>query len=183
MQASIEKQRASVRRQAGATGPAQGFFTVPWIDTPAAAAPGPAPPADTPIEPICDPIPPDKLAPMIDLAARKESLDAALVKAVVQKESAGRPCAVSSKGAQGLMQLMPATAQEFGVKDAFDPAENLAAGAKLLKQLMVRYDGDVRKALGAYNAGAARVDKAGGVPDIPETLQYVADIVSASSFP
>ena len=74
------------------------------------------------------------------------------------------------------MQLMPATAQELGVFDPFDPGENIRGGASLLKQLLARYGGDVRLALSAYNAGSQRVEEAGGVPEIPETQDYVAAI-------
>jgi soluble lytic murein transglycosylase-like protein len=72
---------------------------------------------------------------------------------------------------------MPSTAEEFGVNDAFDPDENVGAGAALLKQLMQRYGGDLNRVLGAYNAGASRVDQAGGVPAIPETMKYVEGIL------
>ena len=74
------------------------------------------------------------------------------------------------------MQLMPATALQFGVQDPFDPEENINAGARFLKQLMTRYAGDLTLALGAYNAGPGRVDAAGGLPPIAETLNYVQDI-------
>jgi len=75
------------------------------------------------------------------------------------------------------MQLMPSTAEQLGVIDSFDPVENVNAGAKFLKQLLSRYDGDVFKALSAYNAGHARVDAAEGIPQIPETLEYVKRIL------
>ena len=101
-----------------------------------------------------------------------------LVNAVIDRESGARPCAVSVKGAQGLMQLMPAVASELGVKDAFDPKQNVDGGTKLLKQLLTKYNGDVGLALGAYNAGSARVDREGGIPKIPETINYVSDILT-----
>jgi len=75
------------------------------------------------------------------------------------------------------MQLMPATAMDLGVRNPFDPAENLAGGAALLKQLMTRYSGDLNRVLGAYNAGPSRVDAADGVPAIPETISYVDKIL------
>jgi soluble lytic murein transglycosylase-like protein len=77
------------------------------------------------------------------------------------------------------MQLMPATSRQFGVADPFDPRQNVQAGAKFLKQLLVRYNGDVAKALAAYNAGPSRVDQAGAVPDIPETIEYVSSVLAA----
>jgi soluble lytic murein transglycosylase-like protein len=98
---------------------------------------------------------------------------------VIRKESAFYPCAVSPKGALGLMQLMPATAEMLGVTDPFDPKQNVDAGAKFLKQLIEKYAGDLPLALSAYNAGPARVDTARGVPDIAETKNYVADILSS----
>ena len=114
---------------------------------------------------------------LVEGAARKAGIDVNLLHAVVVQESAWRPCAVSVKGAQGLMQLMPATAEDLGVRDPFDPVQNLAGGAKLLKQLLTRYSGDLNRVLGAYNAGPARVDAAGGVPAIGETVNYVEKIL------
>jgi len=105
-------------------------------------------------------------------------VDAPLVRAVIDRESGGRPCAVSERGAEGLMQLMPSTAEEYDVDDAFDPEQNVEAGAKLLKSLLDRYQNDPALALGAYNAGAGRVDEAGGLPLIPETMDYVNAILT-----
>ena len=104
-------------------------------------------------------------------------VDPALVREVARQESGFRPCVVSPKGAEGLMQLMPATQAQFQVRDPFQAEESLAAGAKLLKQLLDRYNGDLSLALSAYNAGSGRVDKAGGIPEIPETKNYVAEIL------
>lgn len=114
---------------------------------------------------------------MVGEAASKEGLSADLLRSVMKQESGFRPCAVSSKGAMGLMQLMPATAGQLGVQNPFDPVSNVDGGAKLLKQLLGRYGGDVPMALGAYNAGPAKVDAAGGVPAIPETMDYVWKIL------
>jgi soluble lytic murein transglycosylase-like protein len=180
MAASLEKQRASVVKQVGAvtgkTPPsAAAFFTVPWID----AAPQFAVQMATPFNaPICDPLPNDQLDPLIEQSAQEESVRTDLIRAVIGEESGSRPCAVSPKGAQGLMQLMPSTSEEFGVRDPFDPKQNVEAGTKLLKQLLTKYGGDIKMALSAYNAGADRVDKDGGVPQIPETINYVNDILS-----
>jgi len=95
----------------------------------------------------------------------------------MQQESAFRPCAVSPKGAMGLMQLEPGTAADLGVKNPFDPADNVLGGARLLRQLLNRYDGDLSMTLSAYNAGSGRVDAAMGVPAIPETIDYVKRIL------
>ena len=131
----------------------------------------------------CDPLPDIELTPLIQQAAQQEGLDANLLRAVAQQESGFRSCAVSQKGAMGLMQLMPATAQELGVHDPFDPAESLLSGARLLKQLLARFGGDTSLALGAYNAGPERVEESGGVPQIPETLNYVQRILSRLPIP
>lgn len=173
MAASIDKQKASVMQQVssltGKAAPAAtSFFTVLWIDNVAAAYSAPA----------CDPMPADQLDKLIDESSTQEGVKPELVRAVISEESANRPCAVSSKGAQGLMQLMPETAGLFGVKDPFDPKENVNAGTKLLKQLLTKYSGDLNLTLSAYNAGSGRVDQEGGVPQIAETINYVKDILA-----
>jgi soluble lytic murein transglycosylase-like protein len=161
--ASIDKQRASVRKQAQATG----AKLIPWTPSPFFDGP----------EPACDAIAADLAAPMIEASAKANQLPETLVRAVIEQESAYRPCAVSRKGAQGLMQIMPETAAELNVNDVFDPKENIAAGAKYLKQLLNKYKGDNKLALAAYNAGPAAVDAANGVPDIQETKDYVDAIL------
>jgi soluble lytic murein transglycosylase-like protein len=114
---------------------------------------------------------------MVAEAARKYALPRSLVRAVARAESAFNPAAVSPKGAQGVMQLMPGTARELGVRNAFDPAENIDAGAKLLRQLLEKYDGRVAEALAAYNAGQGAVQRHGGVPPYRETRGYIRKIV------
>jgi len=170
---SIAKQRAAILKQVqGVMGkepaPAHSFFTVPWVDTPAAASSTPVPP--------CDPMPAADLDKLVEENSQQQGVKPELIRAVIAQESGARPCAVSGKGAQGIMQLMPATSEQFGVKDPFDPRQNVEAGTKLLKQLLVKYNNDVSLALAAYNAGAGRVDKDGGIPQIPETQNYVSDI-------
>jgi len=110
-------------------------------------------------------------------AARRHGLDPALVRAVVAVESGFQPQAVSPRGAQGLMQLMPATARELGVADPFDPAANLDGGSRYLRSLVARYDGDLGKALAAYNAGMGAVARHGGVPPYAETRRYVQNVL------
>jgi hypothetical protein len=109
--------------------------------------------------------------------ARKHGLDPELVLAVVGVESAFRPKAVSTKGAQGLMQLMPATAASLGVTDALDPAQNLDGGVRHLGSLLTLYGGDLSRALAAYNAGEGAVARHGGIPPFKETREYVKRVL------
>lgn len=111
-------------------------------------------------------------------ASETYNVDINLLTAIAKQESAFHPDATSSSGAQGIMQLMPATAQELGVKNAYDPYENIIGGAKLIRQLLDRYDGDVTLALAAYNAGSGNVAKYGGVPPFKETQNYVAKVTA-----
>ncbi len=167
MESSIDEQRKSILRQVDCSkADASGFFSFEW----------PRPPAPPP-DPACAPIPVSRLQGYIDEVAKKEGVTPDLLRAVIGTESAFQPCAVSSKGAQGLMQLMPATAAELGVTNPFDPKENIGAGAKYLSRLLERYGGDLTLALGAYNAGPALVDTYKGLPPLPETMDYVADIM------
>jgi len=154
--ASVEVQRAAVRAQRAA---ASFFATLP------------------PAAPECDAIRPPEIEVVIDRAARREGLRPELLRAVISRESAWRPCALSSKGAQGLMQLMPETAGMLGVDDPFDPEQNVDGGARFLGYLLGRYNGNLALALAAYNAGPTAVDEAGGVPRIPETMDYVSWII------
>ena len=97
-----------------------------------------------------------------------------LIHAMIRQESNGNPFAVSVKGAMGLMQLLPATAERFGVKDIFDPAENILGGVKYLRYLMNRYPRQIALVLAGYHAGEGAVDRYGGVPPYPETRAYIA---------
>jgi soluble lytic murein transglycosylase-like protein len=110
--------------------------------------------------------------PLVEKAAREHELDPLLVDAVIRAESGYNPAAVSPKGAAGLMQLMPSTARRHGVRDRFDPGENIRAGVRYLKALREAF-GDDRLALAAYNAGEGAVLKHGGVPPYPETIEYL----------
>jgi hypothetical protein len=106
-------------------------------------------------------------------AALEHGVDAALIRAIIHAESAFNPNAVSRVGAQGLMQLMPATATRFGVTSAFDPADNIKGGVSYLAWLLKRFDGDTRRVAAAYNAGEGAVDRYGGVPPYRETMVFV----------
>jgi soluble lytic murein transglycosylase-like protein len=123
--------------------------------------------------------PPDRLDRIVRDAAARHNMDPALVKAVISTESGWNPHAVSRKGAVGLMQLIPETAQRFGVGNPYDPAQNVEAGTTYLKSLLDRYDGDLNKSLAAYNAGEHAVDRSGGVPAFRETRQYVQKVTDA----
>jgi soluble lytic murein transglycosylase-like protein len=123
--------------------------------------------------------PSDRLDKIVREAAERHKVDPALVKAVISTESGWNPAAISRKGAVGLMQLVPGTAQRFGVGNPFDPAQNVEAGTTYLKSLLDRYNGDLKKSLAAYNAGERTVDRSGGVPPIWETQRYVQKVTSA----
>jgi soluble lytic murein transglycosylase-like protein len=119
------------------------------------------------------------LADLIDEAARRAQLKPALLRAVVEVESAFDPKAVSRKGAQGLMQLLPQTAEHYGVRHPFDPSDNLRGGAEYLKDLLRRYDNRLELALAAYNAGIEAVDRYGGaIPPYAETRAYVPAVLN-----
>jgi soluble lytic murein transglycosylase-like protein len=116
---------------------------------------------------------------IVQETAQKHNVDPALVSAVISTESNWNTSAISRKGAQGLMQLVPETAQHFGVYNPFDPAQNVDAGVRYLSMLLDRYNGDLPKALAAYNAGPGIVDRWGGVPQFRETREYVRKVTSS----
>jgi SLT domain-containing protein len=140
-----------------------------------------SPPEAVPVPPsipcLSDPRLKAQINFLVKKYAKRQGVDEKLARAVLQKESGGNPAAVSPKGAMGLMQLMPETAQSMGVRDPFNPEENVAAGIKFLKACLNRFSQNVPLALAAYNAGPETVKKYGGVPPYPETQQYVAGIL------
>lgn len=160
--AAIETQRAAAERHRSLTLPAPVPATQPVLGSSL----------------ICAPVPAANLDSMIRRTSARHGLQPSLIEAVVRQESGGSPCAVSPKGAIGLMQLMPSTANALGVVDPFEPAENLDGGVRFLRGLIDRYQGDLALALGAYNAGPRRVDESGGIPRIPETQSYVHSVLS-----
>ena len=119
---------------------------------------------------------PAVLTAAVDRIAAENALPPRLVHSVIKVESNYNPSAVSPKGAQGLMQLVPETARRFGVADVFNPFDNVKGGAKYLKYLMDYYHGDQTLALAAYNAGEQNVARYGGVPPFPETQKYVGNV-------
>jgi soluble lytic murein transglycosylase-like protein len=116
---------------------------------------------------------------LVQDAAERHNVDPALVRAVVETESNWNSTAVSRKGAVGLMQLIPSTAQRYGVNDMFSAKQNVDAGVRYLKELLERYNGNLDLALAAYNAGEGAVDRAHGVPRFRETRTYVQKVQNA----
>lgn len=203
MAKAIERQREAARRQARVPEAAdngfvlnkEGFFLADWPKPRVTGSPAGAGRAEPMARPVsgqpsaralgagCGAIPSLRLDSYIEQAAKREGMAPDLLRAVIHQESAFDPCAVSSKGAQGLMQLMPETAADLGVRNPFDPLENINGGARYLGQLLGRYGGDLALALGAYNAGPTRVDRHQGLPPIPETLNYVSSILETLGGP
>ncbi|GEM_PF-347772 len=118
----------------------------------------------------------DEINSLAERIALKEGVSSSLVKAIIKNESDYDPDAVSPKGAMGLMQLMPSAMEDYGVADPFSPEENIEGGTRMLKKLINTYQGDYRRAIAAYNAGKATVDKSGDIPAIPETREYVKKV-------
>lgn len=165
MKAALDKQRAAaqvqreaVRKQAELFGPKR---LLPVART----------------ESTCEPIADSVVNPLLEAAAKSSALDPKLLRAVIQQESSFRPCAVSVHDAKGLMQLKQAALDQFGVRDPFDPRENIEAGAKFLKQLIDKYKGDTARALSAYRIGPD------GPADLPEVRSYVEAILKNLSTP
>lgn len=121
----------------------------------------------------------DGIERIVHEAADRHNVDPALVRAVIETESNWNPSAISRKGAVGLMQLMPTTAQRFGASDFYTPQQNVEAGVRYLKTLLERYDGNLDLALAAYNAGEGAVDRAHGIPRFRETRDYVQKVQNA----
>ena len=127
----------------------------------------------TQVQPMTD----ENLKPIVNLASETYGVSASLIKSVIKTESANQPLAVSGAGAKGLMQLMDSTAQDLGVRNVFNPHENVLAGTRYLKQLLTRFNGNEEKALAAYNAGPSVVDRFGGIPPYQETQDYVKKVL------
>lgn len=125
------------------------------------------------------PMDPDRYAPLVEKVAREHSVDRALLQAMIAAESGFDPDAVSRKGAVGLMQLMPETARRYGVRNRYDPAENIQGGAKYVRDLMQKFNNDLSLTLAAYNAGEDAIIQYGNrIPPYRETLQYVPRVLT-----
>ncbi len=122
---------------------------------------------------------PAQIDALVNDNAQSQDVDPALIKAIIANESGFNANATSNVGAQGLMQLMPGTAAGLGVTDAYDPAQNVAGGTKYIKGLLGKFNGDVRLAVAAYNAGPGAVEKYGGVPPYAETQNYVQNVLAS----
>jgi soluble lytic murein transglycosylase-like protein len=165
---SLAAQRASLKRQMGEKR---------FLATLGNSFEGPIP-SINPAVPPCPPLEKSRREDLIATASRKHVLDPDLLRALMRQESGFRPCAVSFKGALGLMQLMPATLEQFHVAEPFDPAQSVEAGAALLRSLLERYHGDLGLTLAAYNAGVSRIEDTNPASYPTETKNYVSEILS-----
>ncbi len=150
------------------------FFALPWPSSMPLATPN-----VQMMDESCQALNKTEIDQLIGGAGKRHNVDADLLRSVMRQESGFKPCAVSVAGAMGLMQIMPDTADMLKLDDPFDPQKNVDAGASFLKMMLDRYQGNVPLALSAYNAGPGKVDKAGGVPPIAETLQYLTNILGS----
>jgi hypothetical protein len=160
----------------------QDIAKIEHVDDPPPPPPEPADPSPKSPVPSASLTADAKLSPsdlheMLARASLDRNVDVDLLASVVKAESAGNPHALSRAGARGLMQLMPATANDLGVADSYKPDQNVRGGSTYLDQLLVRYHDNLAKALAAYNAGPAAVDKYNGIPPYHETQAYVARVI------
>ena len=170
--ASLQRQQASVSRQ-------HALAVTSYVEESAAVELSDAVPWKTAsMDPTCSSLEVQEARDRFRSEEERDSLPPGLLEAVARQESALYPCAVSRAGAMGLMQLMPATALQFGVDNPLDPWQSLQGGGQFLKLLLDRYGGDLPLALGAYNAGPSRVDFYGAIPPIPETQNYVDSVLT-----
>ncbi|MCL4784730.1 MAG: lytic transglycosylase domain-containing protein [Bryobacterales bacterium] len=175
---ALARQAASVRKQVGRARGGNGFFISSWFseapDT-GGFAPAEALTASAPED--CEPLDATIAEAYIRDSAKREGVSTDLIREVIRKESGFYPCAVSPKGAMGMMQLTAATAASLGVDDPYDARQNIDGGVRLMKRLLDKYKGRPDLALAAYNAGEGVVDAHQGVPDYAETREYVTTIM------
>ena len=124
-------------------------------------------------------VPPAQIDALVGSSSAQWGVDPALVKAIIANESGFNANATSGVGAQGLMQLMPGTAAGLGVTNSYDPAQNVSGGTRYIRGLLDRFNGDLPKAIAAYNAGPGAVEKYGGIPPYPETKNYVQNVLAS----
>jgi soluble lytic murein transglycosylase-like protein len=124
-------------------------------------------------------VPPAQIDALVSTNAEQQQVDPALIKAIIANESGFNANATSNVGAQGLMQLMPGTAAGLGVTNSYDPAQNVMGGTKYIKGLLDKFNGNVKLAVAAYNAGPGAVEKYGGVPPYAETQNYVQNVLAS----
>jgi soluble lytic murein transglycosylase-like protein len=151
----------------------------PRFATALAGALGTAPDGAANSETAAAPVPPAQIDALVQQNASTWQVDPALLKAVIANESGFNANATSKTGAQGLMQLMPDTAASLGVRDAYDPVQNVAGGTRYLRGLLDRFGGDPRLAVAAYNAGPGAVEKYGDIPPYSETRNYVQNVLAS----
>lgn len=174
----LAHQMSSVERQLGRGRRQNGFFLSSWFtDAPSVTGFAPSSAISVAAPEDCEPLDAAIAEAYIRDSSRREGVNADLIREVVRKESGFNPCAVSPKGAMGMMQLTAATAASLGVGDPYDPRQNIDGGVRLMKRLLEKYKGRPDLALAAYNAGEAPVDALQRVPDYQETREYVTTIM------
>jgi soluble lytic murein transglycosylase-like protein len=151
--------------------------SIPDPPSPATVAPAVASPVGSPAQVPLTALTPGEMRQMLTRAGMLHNIDTDLLASVVQAESGGNVHAISRAGARGLMQLMPGTASELGVKDSFAPEQNIGGGTAYLDALLTRYSDNIALALAAYNAGPDAVDRYHGIPPYTETRAYVARVI------
>jgi len=175
---TADRRRGMARRQMGTAVLAAAMSSAPIV-RPAIAVVPPTKPIVARVDVATEfsAVPPNEAYDeIIKEAADAYAMDPALIRAVMEAESAFHPFAVSRTGAEGLMQLMPELSNEMGVSNAFDPRENIMGGVRYLKRLLDYHDGDLDLALASYNAGPANVERYGGVPPFRETRNYIKTV-------
>ncbi len=175
---ALARQAASVQKQLGRARARNGFFISSWFsDAPEAGSFASAGVLAASAPEDCEPLDATIAEAYIRDSAKREGVSTDLIREVIRKESGFNPCAVSPKGAMGMMQLTAATAASLGVDDPYDPRQNIDGGVRLMKRLLDKYKGRPDLALAAYNAGEGAVDAHQGVPAYEETQEYVSTIM------
>ena len=175
--ADIAAAQTRIAEITGAPPPSTSSSALPFNAVLAQALQPSAPGALTSASGAAAPAPPEQIDALVAQNAQTWQVDPALIKSVIANESSFDANATSPVGAQGLMQLMPETAATLGVRDPYDPSQNVAGGTRYLRSLLDRFNGDTRLAVAAYNAGPGAVEKYGDVPPYAETRTYVQNVL------